>query len=212
MNLLQVDVPRFAGCLPPEKRREMARLVHEAIGGRADVNQDFFGHLDTYHHQPFYNPALSLPDLYSPNICAIDFALSHLTKRDLILDWGCGLGICGQYLRQLGFPTIGYDAWKQLPREVAERFQANFKIPLTLVDDFRQVDPTVVMHVSIWLADREAWDRPSVKWILSDTHYVEGTFDGPCPPGFEIFGQYTAFGRCKDYLTVFRRTENARGA
>lgn len=207
MKVLQVDTERFARVLPAWRRNQTAEYVRAAIGERADVNCEFFGNLATYHHQPFYDRELSIGDLYSPNICAIDFALSHLSTSDLILDWGCGLGTCGQYLTQLGFNVAGYDAWKQLPREVAEQFQANFSQPLTLVNDFRDVLPTVAMHVSIWCSDREAWDRPSVKWILSDTHYVEGTFDGPCPAGFEIYGQYTAMGRCKDYLTAFRRIE-----
>lgn len=205
MRILDVNKERFEQFLPAAMRRNTAQYIAQAIGERPDVNREFFGRMDQYHHQPFYDPALGLPDLYSPNICAIDFALEHLSPDDTILDWGCGLGICAQYLKQLGYWAYGYDAWKQLPREVAQEFQANFAAPVRFLSDFRDVEPTVVMHVSIWLSDREAWDRPSVQWILSDTHYVEGTFDGPRPPGFEIFGQYTARGRCKDYLTVFRR-------
>ena len=203
---LEVDCKRFMKLFPREVRQRTARFVAKEIEGRTDVNETFFGNMATFHHQPFYIPEMSIPDLFAPNICAIDFALDHLShEADLILDWGCGLGTCGQYLTQLGFRVCGYDNWSQLPKEVAERFQARFDAPLWIVDDFRDIEPTVMMHVSMWCLDREAWDRPSVKWILSDTHYAENTFDAPTPPGFKLYGEYTAKGRCKNYLTVFRR-------
>lgn len=198
---LQVDTPRFQELLPASVRLKVAGLVRDMLDswrGGETVNRRFFGEMDHYRHQPFHVPEMALPDLFSPNICAIDFALSYLNREtDLILDYGCGLGTAGHYLAQLGFQAAGCDNWAQIPRRMAEQFSKLRGTSLRLVEH-QEIEPTVVMHVSIWCVETEVWQRPSVQWILSDTHYAN-SFDDNCPAGFEVFGFYGS------YLTVFKR-------
>jgi len=198
----EVDKRRFQKLLTANHRRDVAEMVRSVLDtwrGGETVNRRFFGEMESYRHQRFHVPEMCLPDLFAPNICAIDFALNHLNKAaDSILDYGCGLGVCGCYLAELGFKAFGCDNWAQIPKRMADEFCQKRGTSFRLVEH-HEIEPTVVQHVSIWCVETAVWDRPSVQWILSDAHYVN-SFDDNCPKGFEPFGFYGS------YLTIFKRT------
>jgi hypothetical protein len=201
MPELTIDVPRFEAAIPREFRETLAENVRATVRSHHDeMNHVFFGDLDRYHKRPIHPPQLRIPDLFSPNVCALDFALKHFNPgEDVILDWGCGLGLCGIHFSRLGYRVFGYDNWSQVPKAIADTFQDHYGHPMKFIESPVDCEPTVVIHVSIWMKDRPAWDRPCVQWILSDRHYVPGSFDGGVPDGFEEFGHYG------HWLTVFRR-------
>ncbi len=196
---LSINVERFQVCFTPEYRMKhaarIADIVHRA-GER--INQTFFANMKNFHHQQT-ELELSLPDLFAPNLCILDFALDHFSANDCILDWGCGLGICAAYLQGAGFDACGFDDWSQLPRWAAEEFQDGLDDePACLLMDWHGCEPRAVSHVSIWAPPTPVWSRRSVEWILSDSHYVH-SFEGGSPTGFYKFGEYPGT------LTVFKR-------
>lgn len=201
MRELTIDVPRFEAAIPRALREELAVSVRITVETHhEEMNHVFFGNLAEYHKRPIHPTSLRIPDLFPPNICALDFALKNFDPaKDSILDWGCGLGLCGIYFVRLGYRVFGFDNWSQVTQSIADEFQNNYGHPVQFVHSPLDCEPTVVMNVSIWMKDREAWDRPCVEWILSDRHYVPGSFEADMPEGFEVFGHY------HHWLTVFRR-------
>jgi hypothetical protein len=201
MTEFEVDKERFQKLLTANYRHDVAEIVRCVLDtwrGGETVNRRFFGEMESYRNQQFHISEMCLPDLFAPNICAIDFALDHFDKdADSILDYGCGLGVCGNYLSELGFKAFGCDNWAQIPKRMADEFCRRRGTSFRIVEH-PEIEPTVVQHVAIWCIETAVWDRPSVKWILSDTHYLN-SFDGDCPAGFEMFGFYGS------YLTVFKR-------
>jgi hypothetical protein len=182
----------------------------EAVADRATHclrkgdNVGFFAHTGTYvnRHTALPTEIERLNDLFPPNIAALDFLTKNCCdpKKELILDYACGIGVMLVYLRNLGFVAYGFDNWSQVAQITSEEFLSANGIAGCLLSEHELASHpfTILNCVGIpwdWLTNLSAvLEQPSLKYLLIDRHYRPQKISG-----FKRAVEY------KDLLTVYSR-------
>ncbi|MCL5958225.1 MAG: class I SAM-dependent methyltransferase [Chloroflexi bacterium] len=199
-----IDSAVFAAAIPSETRFATRTKVLESL--HKSDNLWFFANLGECdnRHRSLPKGITTFDDLFPPNIAVIDFLLRKISNREseVVLDYGCGIGVLIVYLSRLGFDVSGFDNWREVSKSTAEGFLSACGIAGRILDEDELCARLYTILTCIGLpwnwatAVGRLLELPSLKYILVDRKYRPNNI-----PHFERVAEYPAL------LTVFRRID-----